>query len=73
MPASRLAAAPVAQLANYVVAHSEYSTPLTRRSLLSAPVAAEVAEAQAQDAAQNAGQNAGPATVGGTTQGATVR
>jgi sigma-E factor negative regulatory protein RseA len=69
MPASRLPAAPVAQLANYVVAHSEYSTPLTRRSLLSALVAAEVAEAQAQDAAQNAAANA----VGGAARGTDVR
>jgi len=37
---SRGVAAP-AQLANYVVAHSEYSAPLSRRSLLSALVAAD--------------------------------
>ena len=34
---------PTADLANYVVAHSEFSTPLLRRNLLSAFVAAESA------------------------------
>ena len=33
--------APTAELANYVVAHSEYSTPLSRRSLLSSFVSNE--------------------------------
>ena len=33
--------APTAELANYVVAHSEYSTPLNRRSLLSSFVSSE--------------------------------
>ncbi|HEV7715178.1 MAG TPA: sigma-E factor negative regulatory protein [Steroidobacteraceae bacterium] len=32
---------PMAELANYVVAHSEFSAPLTRRNLLSALVASE--------------------------------
>lgn len=32
---------PAAELANYVVAHSEYSTPVSRRNLLSALVASE--------------------------------
>jgi sigma-E factor negative regulatory protein RseA len=32
---------PSAELANYVVAHSEYSAPITRRNLLSALVASE--------------------------------
>ncbi|MCU0761054.1 MAG: sigma-E factor negative regulatory protein [Steroidobacteraceae bacterium] len=41
IPAERRGAAPPAQLANYVVAHSEYSGPLSRRSLLSALVAAD--------------------------------
>jgi negative regulator of sigma E activity len=36
-----LAVVPSAQLANYVVAHSEVSTPLSRRNLLSAFVASE--------------------------------
>ena len=36
---------PPADLANYVVAHSEFSTPLLRRNLLSAFVAAESAAA----------------------------
>ncbi len=34
-------AVPVAELANYVVAHSEFSAPLSRRNLLSALVASE--------------------------------
>lgn len=41
MPSSRAAVGPPAQLANYVVAHSEFSAPLLRRSLLSALVAAD--------------------------------
>lgn len=46
-PASFL---PPVQLANYVVAHSEVSMPLTRRNLLSALVATEVGEPGEQDA-----------------------
>jgi hypothetical protein len=41
LPTERRGVAPPAQLANYVVAHSEYSAPLSRRSLLSALVAAD--------------------------------
>jgi sigma-E factor negative regulatory protein RseA len=48
-----------AQLADYIVAHSEYSTPLMRRSLLSALVSSEdAAEAAAANGTQN---NAAPA------------
>jgi hypothetical protein len=36
--------APPVELANFVVAHSEYSSPLMRRNLLSALVGSEVAE-----------------------------
>jgi negative regulator of sigma E activity len=36
---------PSAELANYVVAHSEFSAPVNRRNLLSALVASEVSEA----------------------------
>jgi sigma-E factor negative regulatory protein RseA len=36
--------APPAQLANYVVAHSEYSSPLMRRNLLSALVSGDAAQ-----------------------------
>jgi len=36
---------PTAELANYVVAHSEYSGPLTRRNLLSSLVASEASAA----------------------------
>jgi len=43
MPAGRSAGGLPAQLANYVVAHSEFSAPLSRRSLLSALVASEAA------------------------------
>ncbi|HTY50353.1 MAG TPA: hypothetical protein VMB48_11755, partial [Steroidobacteraceae bacterium] len=35
------AAVPPAELANYIVAHSEYSTPLIRGAMLSALVAGE--------------------------------
>lgn len=37
----RPVAMPTAELANYVVAHSEFSTPLSRRNMLSALVASE--------------------------------
>jgi sigma-E factor negative regulatory protein RseA len=45
LPTERRGIAPPAQLANYVVAHSEYSGPLSRRNLLSALVAADAAVA----------------------------
>jgi hypothetical protein len=38
---------PTAQIANYVVAHSEFSSPLGRRALLSALMAGEAAAADA--------------------------
>lgn len=41
VPVDRPIAVPVAELANYVVAHSEFSTPLSRRNILSALVASE--------------------------------
>ena len=50
MPAGRVSGGPPAQLANYVVAHSEFSAPLSRRSLLSALVASEAAAAPPPDA-----------------------
>ena len=34
---------PTAELANYVIAHSEFSAPMSRRNLLSALVASESA------------------------------
>lgn len=40
--------APPAELANFVVAHSAYSTPLMRRNLLSALVSRDAAEIEAQ-------------------------
>ena len=45
---------PVADLANYVVAHSEFSTPLSRRNLLSAFVASESGTAGAGDESEEA-------------------
>jgi negative regulator of sigma E activity len=48
VPARGLASAvPTAQIANYVVAHSEFSSPLGRRALLSALMAGEAAAADA--------------------------
>mgnify|MGYP003406819994 CR=1 FL=1 len=38
--------APPVELASFVVAHSEYSSPLLRRNLLSALVSRDAAEAQ---------------------------
>jgi sigma-E factor negative regulatory protein RseA len=61
---------PTAELANYVVAHSEYSAPVSRRNLISALIASEAGTATAPDesdvanddgvevAAPNAGRNA---------------
>jgi len=47
-PAERTPIVPSAELANYVVAHSEFSAPVNRRNLLSALVASEsVSEADA--------------------------
>jgi len=40
------ALAPPAELANFIVAHSEYSSPLMRRNLLSALVSSDAAEAE---------------------------
>jgi sigma-E factor negative regulatory protein RseA len=54
--------APPAQLASYVVAHSEYSSPLVRRNLLSALVssdAAEVNKSAARVGAADSGDKAG--------------
>jgi negative regulator of sigma E activity len=62
-----LAVVPSAQLANYVVAHSEVSTPLSRRNLLSAFVASEQGTAggssesepiDVEDSGQDGTQNA---------------
>ncbi|MCP5328778.1 MAG: sigma-E factor negative regulatory protein [Steroidobacteraceae bacterium] len=66
LPTERLGIAPPAQLANYVVAHSEYSGSLSRRSLLSALVAADAAAA----AAGSAGV---PVAVSQQSRGAAVR
>jgi sigma-E factor negative regulatory protein RseA len=56
--------APPAELANFVVAHSEYSSPLMRRNLLSALVssdAAEVDKAATLDASSGFSSSAGAA------------
>jgi len=45
---------PVSELANYVVAHSEFSTPLSRRNLLSALVASESGTSDELDESQDA-------------------
>ena len=51
-PSSQTSIAPPARLANYVVAHSEYSSPLSRRMALLGLVAGDSAgDAPAQDAA----------------------
>lgn len=49
---------PVAELANYVVAHSEFSAPLSRRNLLSALVASESGTGSAQDQSDDAAEDA---------------
>jgi sigma-E factor negative regulatory protein RseA len=48
---------PPAELANYVVAHSEFSAPMSRRNLLSALVASESGTPVAADESQNAEEN----------------
>jgi sigma-E factor negative regulatory protein RseA len=47
-------AVPVAELANYVVAHSEYSSVLSRRNLLSALVASEAGTGAGVDQSEDA-------------------
>ena len=53
---------PAAQLANYVVAHSEFSAPLSRRNLLSTLVASEsgtgAAPAESEDAVEGSNDEA---------------
>jgi hypothetical protein len=55
-PSSSTAIVPPARLANYVVAHSEYSGPLSRRMALLGIVGAESGEIAAESAP--AGQQA---------------
>lgn len=50
---------PPAELANYVVAHSEFSTPVSRRNLLSALVASESGNSGTGNESQIADQGAG--------------
>jgi sigma-E factor negative regulatory protein RseA len=51
VPSSQTSIAPPARLANYVVAHSEYSSPLSRRMALLGLVASDSADAPAQETA----------------------
>jgi negative regulator of sigma E activity len=62
VPSSSTSIAPPARLANYVVAHSEYSGPLTRRMALLGIVGAEGGEggSAAPDAAPSAEENDAP-------------
>jgi len=46
---------PATELANYVVAHSEFSTPVNRRNLLSALMASEPAAAGSAEQSQSLG------------------
>ncbi|HEX6396745.1 MAG TPA: hypothetical protein VFZ95_04930, partial [Steroidobacteraceae bacterium] len=50
-PANSISVAPPARLANYVVAHSEYSSPLTRRMALLGLVASDGTGVPTEDAA----------------------
>ena len=56
VPSSSTSIAPPARLANYVVAHSEYSSPLTRRMALLGLVASDGPSVPAEDAAPAAAQ-----------------
>lgn len=53
---------PAARLTNYVVAHSEYSSPLGRRSVLSGVLAGEDADADVADAPAVDGMDPEPQT-----------
>jgi sigma-E factor negative regulatory protein RseA len=54
----RMIAVPQAELANFVVAHSEFSTPMNRRNLLSALVASESGTAGGADESEDATDDA---------------
>jgi len=56
VPSSSTSIAPPARLANYVVAHSEYSSPLTRRMALLGLVASDGPSVPAEEAAPAAAQ-----------------
>ena len=60
-PSSSASIAPPARLANYVVAHSEYSGPLSRRMALLGLVATDPAEAAVIDQSDQAAPVAGAA------------
>jgi negative regulator of sigma E activity len=67
-PSQRGAPGPSAQLANYVVAHSEFSGPIARRNALSALVAADgEPRPPSEPAAAAAGTGATAPTTGGAT------
>jgi hypothetical protein len=52
---------PPAELANYVVAHSEYSAPAFRRNLISALIASNEGTAGVEDESENANVVESPA------------
>jgi negative regulator of sigma E activity len=54
---------PTAELANYVVAHSEFSAPMSRRNLLSALVASESANEAGTGGTPEESDNANPVEV----------
>ncbi|HEY1284173.1 MAG TPA: sigma-E factor negative regulatory protein [Steroidobacteraceae bacterium] len=54
----RTALVPQAELANFVVAHSEFSTPMNRRNLLSALVASESGTASGSNESEGANDEA---------------
>jgi len=57
-PASRALVVPSTELANYVVAHSMFSTPVARRNLLSAFMTSEPGTAGTEDASDDAKSDA---------------
>jgi sigma-E factor negative regulatory protein RseA len=54
-PAEQRMTVPATELANYVVAHSEFSTPVSRRNLLSALMASEPAAVGSAEQSQSLG------------------
>jgi sigma-E factor negative regulatory protein RseA len=56
-PSPRLSLVPATQLANYVVAHSEFSSPVARRNLLSAFMTGETATAGASTGSEEGSEN----------------
>jgi sigma-E factor negative regulatory protein RseA len=59
-PVEQRMTVPATELANYVVAHSEFSTPVSRRNLLSALMASEPAAAGPPEQSQSLGSVGDP-------------